>query len=448
MNKLTFLFFISFSFLFSQENNIYNQADKSVFKIIGYDLFNQSLSQGSGVFITSNGVGVSNYHVLENIDSAYIITNTGKKYKITNIIDYSTDYDLIKFNTEFKNSTPSKIDIQPAQRGNDVFALGYPCGIEISGGSTLSKGIISAVRNIDSKDYIQSSAQITHGSSGGGLFNKSGNLIGLTQGTFASNIEDVHANMYKVIPSKYINYLSKIQNLSFQDLKNQNSDIRLARFDFLKDNNQLTEAELIIKVMLSNDILNARLWSKYAAILGKYKLDNKELAIECMENAIKLDPNNITYFSNYSIICSEYSMYHKALEILNTVNQLNKNSHFYYALGYCYAGMKSFDKAIDCLNRSLDLVDPNIDSEDIYKKTLYELAYSYKNVKKYDLSIKTCNLLSVIFPDYYTVYNLRAQNYYLLGNFSAACIDFNFVIQNGDELNKRRALEGQSIICK
>ena len=42
-------------------------------------------------------------------------------------------------------------------RGEEVFALGYPCGLDISGSSTLSTGIISAFRQIESIDYIQTS---------------------------------------------------------------------------------------------------------------------------------------------------------------------------------------------------------------------------------------------------------------------------------------------------
>ena len=61
--------------------------------------------------------------------------------------------------------------------GEDVFAIGAPEGLE----QTLSKGIVSAIRGKENC-IIQTTAEITHGSSGGPLFNKQGEVIGITSG--------------------------------------------------------------------------------------------------------------------------------------------------------------------------------------------------------------------------------------------------------------------------
>ena len=89
MNIFNFSVFLFFTInVFSQLNIKSENADKSIFKIIGFDFGDQSISQGSGFFINSNGYGITNYHVLENIDSAYIVTNDGKQYSIKKIIDW------------------------------------------------------------------------------------------------------------------------------------------------------------------------------------------------------------------------------------------------------------------------------------------------------------------------------------------------------------------------
>jgi tetratricopeptide (TPR) repeat protein len=441
--------FLMFSInCFAQQSNFYKLADKSIFKIIAFDYSDQSISQGSGFFINSSGIGITNLHVLENVDSAYIVTNDGAKYGIVKILDFSSKYDLIKFKVKISISTPISMSAKKAEIGSDVFALGYPCGLEISGSSTLSKGIISAYRQIDSVDYIQTSAQITHGSSGGGLFDLSGKLIGITQGTFASNLEDVHANLYKVIPSKYINVLSKNLNVTFTELKDLNTENNLAVFNFLKDKGDLKSAERLISEMINNDILNARLWNKYANILCKYQLNNKERAFECYKNAITLDPNNIAYYSNYSICCCEYSMPNKSLEILNIVEQPNSNSHFYYAMGYYFVEMKDYLKAIESYEKSIQLFDANFDNIEILRKTFYETAYCYRKTNDYKKSIELCDWLISKFSDYYTPYLLRSQNYYVLGDKIAACNDLDFVIEFGDQLNKNRALNLKKEFCK
>ena len=60
--------------------------------------------------------------------------------------------------------------------GQRVYAVGAPEGLEL----TLSEGLISALRSVANFRYIQTTASISHGSSGGGLFDAQGRLIGIT----------------------------------------------------------------------------------------------------------------------------------------------------------------------------------------------------------------------------------------------------------------------------
>ncbi|MEI6124076.1 MAG: trypsin-like peptidase domain-containing protein [Bacteroidota bacterium] len=61
----------------------------------------------------------------------------------------------------------------PPVIGENVFAIGNPEGLE----KTLSRGIVS---NNKDKNYIQTDTPITHGSSGGPLFNYKGEVVGIT----------------------------------------------------------------------------------------------------------------------------------------------------------------------------------------------------------------------------------------------------------------------------
>ncbi len=60
--------------------------------------------------------------------------------------------------------------------GATVYAVGAPEGLEL----TLSQGIVSGLRDLEGGRYIQTTAAISHGSSGGGLFDDQGRLLGLT----------------------------------------------------------------------------------------------------------------------------------------------------------------------------------------------------------------------------------------------------------------------------
>jgi S1-C subfamily serine protease len=62
------------------------------------------------------------------------------------------------------------------EQGERVYALGAPRGFEL----TLSEGLISALREAPDARMVQTSAAISPGSSGGGLFDDRGRLIGIT----------------------------------------------------------------------------------------------------------------------------------------------------------------------------------------------------------------------------------------------------------------------------
>lgn len=73
----------------------------------------------------------------------------------------------------------SPIDIVPSSElaaGERVYAVGAPEGLEL----TFSEGVISALRDTEGVHMIQTSAPISPGSSGGGLFDVAGNLVGVT----------------------------------------------------------------------------------------------------------------------------------------------------------------------------------------------------------------------------------------------------------------------------
>lgn len=153
--------------------DLYDENKKSVFFIVAGN--NYSASSGSGFFIREDGLAVSNYHVFKNADRAIIYTYDGRKFMINEIVDYSIDEDYIVF----KISNTSDVRFQPVsianslpRIGEDCFAIGNPRGLV----QTLSKGIISNLR----ENEIQTTAQITFGSSGGALFNEFGEAIGIT----------------------------------------------------------------------------------------------------------------------------------------------------------------------------------------------------------------------------------------------------------------------------
>lgn len=153
----------------------YNTAVFMVFTSDGYSGY-----QGSGFFINSDGLAVSNYHVFQgtNIGAEKIKLATGDDvYKVIEVIysDSEEDFILFRVNVSSTNSIP--LAKHKPQVGEKVYAIGSPRGLE----NTFSSGEVSQWRD---KYLMQISALIDHGSSGGALINEYGEVVGITSGSF------------------------------------------------------------------------------------------------------------------------------------------------------------------------------------------------------------------------------------------------------------------------
>lgn len=154
----------------------YNTAVFMVFTSDGYSGY-----QGSGFFINSDGLAVSNYHVFHgtNIGAEQIkLANSNDIYKVTEVIHSDVDEDFILFRVSVSNTNYIPIAKYKPQVGEKVYAIGSPRGLE----NTFSSGEVSQWRD---KNLMQISALIDHGSSGGALINEYGEVVGITSGSFA-----------------------------------------------------------------------------------------------------------------------------------------------------------------------------------------------------------------------------------------------------------------------
>jgi len=171
----------------------YNSAVFMVFTSDGYNAF-----QGSGFFVSSSGVAVSNYHVFRgtSVGREIIKLSSGEELNIEEVIAKSDENDFIVFKVaKRKNRKFNYIPIasRTSSVGEKVYAIGSPRGLE----NTFSSGEISQKRD---NNIIQISVPIDHGSSGGALINSYGEAIGITSG----GRDDSGANLNFAIDIKVI----------------------------------------------------------------------------------------------------------------------------------------------------------------------------------------------------------------------------------------------------
>lgn len=147
---------------------------------------------GSG-FALKNGYIVTNYHVIDGAASISIKGIKGdftKSYSATVIgSDKNNDLALLKINEPNFigfGSLPYSISSTSAEVGEDIFVLGYPLTSTMGDEIKLTTGIISSKTGFQGDvSLYQISAPIQPGNSGGPLFDKKGNIIGVVSAKHA-----------------------------------------------------------------------------------------------------------------------------------------------------------------------------------------------------------------------------------------------------------------------
>jgi serine protease Do len=138
---------------------------------------------GSGFIIESNGLVLTNAHVVEGADKIYV-TLTDKREFLAKLLgaDKRTDIAVLKIEATGLPRLPLG-DSSKLRVGEWVLAIGSPFGLE----NTVTAGIVSA-KSRDTGDYlpfIQTDVAVNPGNSGGPLINTSGQVIGINSQIFS-----------------------------------------------------------------------------------------------------------------------------------------------------------------------------------------------------------------------------------------------------------------------
>ena len=143
---------------------------------------------GSGVIVSSNGLILTNNHVIENANTLTVTTADGQELD-ARVITADPDHDLAVIKASGGTLTPAVLgDSSKIKVGETVLAIGSPLG-EFT--ETVTRGIVSALdrsitvgdqftgRGNDLSALIQTDAAINPGNSGGALINDQGEIIGI-----------------------------------------------------------------------------------------------------------------------------------------------------------------------------------------------------------------------------------------------------------------------------
>mgnify|MGYP006429280251 CR=1 FL=1 len=144
-------------------------------------------SLGSGVIVRSDGLFVTNYHVIKGATEVKVLLPDNREFT-AKLVDADPQFDLAVMQIDTKGESLPYAEFGDADAlkvGDIALAIGNPFGV----GQSVSMGIISAlgrsgISNTPMGDFIQTDAAINPGNSGGPLVNAKGKVVGINSAIF------------------------------------------------------------------------------------------------------------------------------------------------------------------------------------------------------------------------------------------------------------------------
>jgi tetratricopeptide (TPR) repeat protein len=283
---------------------IFKRDSISVMLVESLDAEGQVAGFGSGVVVAPSRV-ITNRHVIEN-GVSFEVERGANKWPAT-LVQLDPDHDLAELSVVGLSAPPVEMrESSTLTVGERVYAIGAPEGLEL----TISEGLVSGLRDFDNARLIQTSAAISPGSSGGGLFDAEGRLVGIT--TF---------------------YLKEGQSLNFA---------LPAEWAVVLNHQRIGIAPPVNRETATSQALE---WFELG--LSAARGEKWATAAHAFEEVLRLKPNDVWAWSDLSAAYAALGQYEKALSAAEEVVRLRPGlSVGWTALGGAYGLLRQYDKAL------------------------------------------------------------------------------------------------------
>ncbi|RPJ16464.1 MAG: serine protease [Desulfobacteraceae bacterium] len=387
--------------------------------------------QGSGVIISSGKIATS-CRILEGGVSYNVYK--GKQVVPATIYAEDRDREICILNAKGVTGKPAQFGKTSAIRiGTPLYAVGAPDGLTPS----LSDGIVAKLRG-GHPPFIQTTAAVYSGSTGGGLFDGEGRLVGLTtlytesgqNFSFAIPVEWIgETKPGRKIPFGARNRIEWLKKaISLQKFKDWHNLLDHS-LSWTKSEPQNAEARYTLGIAHGNlksydDAINAfrqavRINPKHAEAWNNLgdayrKINRYSDAAECFRRALRIDPKYAEPWNNLGVAYGELQRHDDAVEVLRQALRIDpKYADAWYNLGISYIELKQYSNAIEAFNRSL-LINPD-DAE-----AWHNLGVSYGELQLHDDAIDAFRQALRINPKHAKAWYELGVAYALSGNLPAA----------------------------
>lgn len=369
-------------------SQLFEKVKGSVVVIKALDAQGKALGQGSGVLLPSGKIA-TNCHVVRN--GVRFQVGRDKSFVTATLHGGDADKDVCLLQADTLGGTPAQLGTATALKvGEAVYAVGAPQGLELS----LSNGIVSQLRG-GPPPFIQTTAAISPGSSGGGLFNSEGLLVGLTT-----------------------LYIDGGQSLNFALPVEWLVDIKVGKKVTGK---QRSEVDWFTRAVGLEEKKNwpklldwCEQWGKaypdsptawlYIGI-AHYKLNQLAPAIEAYRQALRINPEDSFSLLALGHVYANLQRYDEAIESYRQVLRINPEYVFvWYALGSAYQSLQRYDEAINAYRQALRISPDDLGA-------WFSLGFTYATLQRYDDAIDAYRQALRINPEFVPVWNNLGDAY-------------------------------------
>ncbi len=362
---------LSFTILgksFSQDlpvdgQKVFQSASKSVVVLKTINSDGQAYKQGSGVVISKNLI-VTNCHVLQGGESFLVLVSGKNMTGVLHSGDVDKDLCTLSVSTgslhsvEVRSSNTLKI-------GEVVYAIGSPKGLELS----LSSGLVSQLRG-QGMPLIQTTAAISSGSSGGGLFDVHGRLVGITT--------------FKVVGGDSLNFaapaawISGLPKITANQIASFSTEKKIEQVRKLLLQKKTSEAISFCKDWLSEspDSYHPYYWLG----LAYQAIDNNSAAIDAFKKVVSINSDHSQAWILMGNAFSSLGKHEQAIAARKEGLKINPNDSDGWALlARSYSLNDQIDESIYAIKKALEIKEYDVDYR--YLGFQYSVVEMYKSMR-------------------------------------------------------------------
>ena len=325
---------------------VFEKAKKSVVVVRVFDADDNQSAQGSGVITAENEV-TTNCHVVENAVRVEVVRQGEEKAIAAEVANGDVGRDLCLLSAKGLAEAAKIRNAKDLKVGENVYAIGSPQGLEFS----ISGGIVSQLRSLGgSPPLIQTDAAISEGSSGGGLFDGEGNLVGITAFYYEGG-----QNLNFAIPSEWIAD-ARLNHSPFSESAPQIS--AGSSLDFFDKALELQEAEdwngLLAHCKEWTKAEPENILAQFSLGVAYYNLDRYDDAIAAYSEALRINSEDADAWINLGVNYANLDHYDDAIAAFREALRINpEHAKAWYNLGTAYGKSDRYDDAIAAFREAL-----------------------------------------------------------------------------------------------